>query len=149
MLRVERARVVTTYGEHLTGDPKTAAGRRNVTIPPNVLARLAHHLDSYVGEAPDSMLFVSEDGSPIEPRRLDRLWGQARKAIDRPDLHLHDLRHSGLTWFAETGATVAELMHRGGHASSSAAMRYQHATEARDRALAEALAALDDRPHST
>ncbi|MDA8356539.1 MAG: tyrosine-type recombinase/integrase, partial [Actinomycetota bacterium] len=66
----------------------------------------------------------------------------ARRAVGRPDLHLHDLRHSGLTWSAATGASVAELMRRAGHKSPAAAMRYQHATEDRDRALAGALAEL-------
>lgn len=62
--------------------------------------------------------------------------------IGRNDLRLHDLRHTGLTWSAATGATLAELMHRAGHKSSVAAQRYQHATEDRDRALAHALAEL-------
>jgi hypothetical protein len=43
---------------------------------------------------------------------------------------------------AATGATVAELMHRAGHKSALVALRYQHATEDRDRALADALGAL-------
>jgi hypothetical protein len=60
----------------------------------------------------------------------------------RPDLHLHDLRHSGLTWAAATGASTAELMRRGGHANPRAALRYQHATADRDKALADALGAL-------
>jgi len=60
----------------------------------------------------------------------------------RADLRLHDLRHSGLTWSAATGASVAELMRRAGHASPTAALRYQHATEDRDRVLADALADL-------
>ena len=59
--------------------------------------------------------------------------------IGRPDLHLHDLRHSGLTWVAASGASLAELMRRGGHSTPSAAMVYQHATEDRDKALAAAL----------
>jgi len=62
--------------------------------------------------------------------------------VDRPDLHLHDLRHSGNTWAAATGASTAELMARMGHASPVAALRYQHATEERDRAIAEALSKL-------
>jgi hypothetical protein len=33
-------------------------------------------------------------------------------------------------------------MRRAGHASQSAALRYQHATDARDRVLADALAQL-------
>jgi hypothetical protein len=55
------------------------------------------------------------------------------------------LRHAGLTWTAATGATIAELMHRAGHASPIAALRYQHATVERDRILADALAELAPR----
>ena len=55
---------------------------------------------------------------------------------------MHDLRHSGLTWSAATDATVAELQRRAGHASPAVGMRYQHATDDRDRALADALAGL-------
>ena len=76
------------------------------------------------------------------PSTLDRVWQRARKTVGRPDLFLHDLRHSGLTWAAASGASVAELMRRGGHANPRAALRYQHATEDRDRAIADALAGL-------
>jgi integrase len=48
-------------------------------------------------------------------------------------------RHTGLTLAAATGATTVELMHRAGHSSSVAAMRYQHATKERDRIIAYAL----------
>ena len=57
-------------------------------------------------------------------------------------MFFHDLRHSGLTWAAASGASVAELMRRGGHANPRAALRYQHATEDRDRVIADALADL-------
>ncbi len=55
------------------------------------------------------------------------------------DLHFHDLRHTANTLAAATGASTRELMHRMGHASSAAALRYQHATRDRDRAIAQAL----------
>ncbi|MDA8281704.1 MAG: integrase, partial [Actinomycetota bacterium] len=38
-----------------------------------------------------------------------------------------------------TGASTRELIARMGHASPDAAIRYQHATEDRDRAIADAL----------
>ena len=41
-----------------------------------------------------------------------------------------------------TGATTKELMRRAGHSSSAAALRYQHTTEDRDKAIAEALSSL-------
>ena len=55
------------------------------------------------------------------------------------DLHLHDLRHTGSTWSAQSGATLKELMSRIGHSSTRAAMIYQHATRERDQAIAAAL----------
>ncbi|HEY5245512.1 MAG TPA: hypothetical protein VIJ60_07570 [Acidimicrobiales bacterium] len=73
---------------------------------------------------------------------LGSAWDKARKAVGRPDLRFHDLRHSCLTWSAATGATIAELMRRAGHASPRAAFRHQRATEDRHRALADALAGL-------
>jgi integrase len=56
-----------------------------------------------------------------------------------PVLHLHDLRHTGGTLTAQTGATLKEIMSRIGHGSTRAAMIYQHATDERDRKIAEAL----------
>lgn len=77
------------------------------------------------------------------PSTINRIWQRARKAIGRTDLFYHDLRHSGLTWAAASGASIAELMRRGGHANPTAALRYQHATEDRDCAIADALADLE------
>jgi integrase len=63
----------------------------------------------------------------------------AREAAGRPDLRLHDLRHTGAVLAAQTGATLAELMARLGHSTPGAAMRYQHAARDRDQEIAEAL----------
>jgi integrase len=141
-LRIERAFVVHTDGSKAIGPPKTEAGLRTIAIPGNVAPLLTHHLKTYVDGRPDAWLFPAESGQPIPPQTLNRAWARARRAVGRPDLHLHDLRHSGLTWSAAAGATTAELMHRAGHASPAAALRYQHATADRDRALADALAQL-------
>jgi integrase len=140
-VHIERSRVPAGSAVVL-GPPKTAAGVRTLAIPANVLPALQDHLDRFVRPEPDAWLFADPSGSPVSPRTLDRAWNDARKAIGRPELHLHDLRHSGLTWAAATGATTAELMKRGGHANPRAALGYQHATADRDRALADALAEL-------
>ena len=141
VLDVERTRAVVGVGQ-LIGLPKTDAGRRAVAVPPNILPDLASHLALFVSPAPDAWLFVGEKGGPVTPGVLYDAWAEARQKVGRADLRLHDLRHAGLTWAAATGASVAELMRRGGHSSSAAAMRYQHATADRDRALAVALAEL-------
>lgn len=70
-------------------------------------------------------------------RRLDRSHdGGTDKAGD------NDLRHVANTMAASTGAGLRELMYRMGHASPDAARRYQHATQERDAAIAQALGAL-------
>ena len=58
--------------------------------------------------------------------------------------HFHDLRHTGNTLAAGTGASTRELMARMGHASARAALIYQHASEERDILIAERLSAMTD-----
>ena len=137
-LSVTKTRTTTMSGTTVVKAPKTKAGRRTVAVPGPTLTALTCHLAAYAGDRPDDLVVDVTD------RALGVAWRRARLAAGRPDLHFHDLRHSGLTWSAATGASVAELMRRAGHASQSAALRYQHATDARDRALAEALGAMDE-----
>jgi integrase len=129
-------------GQLVMKEPKTKAARRTVAIPPHLLPAIAAHLDSYTGTAEDALVVTGEKGGPLRPHVLQKHWAQARRSIGRPELHIHDLRHTGNTWAAATGASTRELMARMGHATPDAALRYQHATEDRDRILAEALAKL-------
>jgi integrase len=135
-LTVAVTRTTKTDGTTVEKAPKTDAGRSTIAIPANVVPVLTDHLHRHVGPEPDALLLDCTD------RALGLAWDKARQPVGRPDLRLHDLRHTGLTWSAATGASVAELMRRAGHKSSAAAMRYQHATEDRDRVLADALAEL-------
>jgi len=141
-IRIERSVVRPMDGMTVIGPPKTSAGARTLTVLSNVLPVLREHLRRYVAPQPQAWLFTNESGGPMIPVTLNRIWQRARKVIGRTDLHYHDLRHTGLTWAAASGASVAELMRRGGHANPAAALRYQHATEERDRAIADALAEL-------
>lgn len=139
-LSVQETRTQTMKRKEVVKEPKSRAGVRVLAIPPNIVPVLAAHLERHVGPEPTSRLLVGVDGVPLPYRAVDYHVRKARNEINRPDVHLHDLRHSGLTWAAATGATTAELMKRGGHANPQAALRYQHATVDRDRAMAEALA---------
>lgn len=138
-ITIRRAVVMdSATGKPIIGKPKTEAGRRTVAIPPNVTESLAAHLESHAGPV---WLFPGPEES-AHPRALTFAWAKARRAPGRRDVHFHDLRHSGLTWAAATGATTAELMARAGHSSPATALRYQHASKDRDRVLAEALGQL-------
>jgi integrase len=70
-----------------------------------------------------------------------RQWraGLLRKRLGVPDLHLHDLRHTGNTFAAQSGASLRDLMARMGHDSPAAALVYQHSSRAADEAIAAAL----------
>lgn len=138
VLRVERA-VTSRDGQVFVGDPKSAAGRRTVAIPPHLLPVVGEHLEQLVPPAVGSLLFPAVHGGHLAPTTLQGPWSKARTAAGRPDLRFHDLRHTGATLAAATGATLAELMTRLGHSTPAAALRYQHAAADRDRAIAEAL----------
>lgn len=58
------------------------------------------------------------------------------------DIAFHDLRHTGQSMAASTGATVVDLEKRLGHASSAAALRLIHAVEGRQLEIAKALSDL-------
>ena len=116
---------------------------RDVAIPPHIVREVKAHLASeYVGVTPDALLFAAQSGRHLQPSTLYRHFYKARDAAKRPDLRWHDLRHSGAVLAAQTGATLAELMARLGHSTPAAAMRYQHAAQGRDQAIAAALSAL-------
>ena len=66
-------------------------------------------------------------------------WGygynEAKRKAGIEGIGFHTMRHTGSTLYAATGATLAEIMVRGGWKTQSAAMIYQHAAEGRDSAL--------------
>ncbi len=75
-------------------------------------------------------------------RRVRRADGRARRQVGMPDFRFHDLRHTGQTMAAATGATIKDLMRRLGHASPAASYRYLHAVDGRDAEIASALSEL-------
>jgi integrase len=147
VLHVHRA-VTYRAGQFYVGKPKTAAGVRDVTVPPHIRPILKAHLKTHVGAAADSLLFPGDNGQHLHSDRYRIPWEKARAAIGKPRLRVHDLRHVGAVLAAQSGATTAELMYRLGHATPQMALRYQHVAEGRDAAIAEALSALATRDNT-
>ena len=70
------------------------------------------------------------------------VWRQTPRSCERmptPDLHFHDLRHTGNRFAASTGAGLKDLMARMGHDSERAAMIYLHETRGADLAITAAI----------
>lgn len=129
-------------GTILVSEPKTEAGKRKIALPGPLVSELASHLDSFTAPSPDAVVFCGPKGGPLRPHVWQKNWDAARRTVGLENLHFHDLRHVANTMAASTGASLRELMYRMGHASPDAALRYQHATQERDAAIAQALGAL-------
>jgi integrase len=71
-----------------------------------------------------------------------RVWLPALEKAGLPEIHFHDLRHTGNVLTATAGANLRELMARMGHASTRAALIYLHDTADRQRAIATAVSDL-------
>ena len=128
--------------------PKSGAGVRTVHLPPHLIPELEHHLSTHV---PTDCLYVfpNSKGEPIKRSSFRSVWLRARAKAGLPTLRFHDLRHTGNTFAAATGASTRELMARMGHSSMRAALIYQHATKDRDAAIAAALSQLAEAATAT
>lgn len=112
---------------------------RVVSLPAFLVGEIKEHLASNSDSRHPGFIFLGARGGPLRRAVLHRAWDEARRSVGLDYLHFHDLRHSGNTLAASTGASTRELMSRMGHASSEAALRYQHASRERDRAIASKL----------
>jgi integrase len=138
VIKIRRG-VVRTDNGYVVGTPKSAAGVRDVAIPPHLLPALKEHLRGHVNGR-NGLLFPAADGvSHLAPSTLYKVFYPAREVAGRPDLRWHDLRHTGAVLAASTGATLAELMSRLGHSTAGAALRYQHAAAGADKRIAARL----------
>lgn len=140
-LRVERS-VRRVGGRWVVGEPKTDAGHRTVTLPAAIAAVLEEHLEKHVAAAPDALLFSTSTGGYLARSNWNSTFRRAASAIGLPAVRPHELRHTGATLAAGTGATTKELMRRLGHSSPAAALLYQHAADDRDADIARALDAM-------
>lgn len=143
VIHVRRGAVRTKSGSQMN-PPKSRAGLRKVTMPPNIIEVITNHLNEFVGPEPTARVFPGTNGGVLAPSSLNKVFYPAREKIGYPEMHWHDLRHTGGTMAAQAGGTLREIQDRLGHSTVAAAMRYQHSTESRQAELAEKLAKLAD-----
>ncbi len=119
-------------------DPKSEAGKRTVAIPPHIIPLLEEHAREYAGP----IYFVADSrGNQSRGNTIYQAFVRARKTVGLT-LAFHDLRHTGQSLAAATGASLVDLKKRLGHSSTAAAQRYMHAVEGRDAQIADALSKL-------
>jgi integrase len=132
--------LVEVNGAFTIGPPKSAAGRRTVTLPAAVVAALAEHLANYTRDSPDTFVFLSSLGRHLRRSNFNRrVWQPATQAAGVEGLRVHDLRHTAGTLATAAGGSLRQVMHRLGHSTTVAAVRYQHVMAERDAAIAREL----------
>ncbi|MFC5831213.1 tyrosine-type recombinase/integrase [Nonomuraea insulae] len=129
-------------GSVTIGPPKSEAGKRLVSIPATLLPDLRKHMETYAEKGEHGHVFVGPKGAKLRRANFTRVWAAALKKAKLGGFHFHDLRHTGNTLAAQSGATLRDLMTRMGHSSTRAALIYQHTAMERDRAIADALGKL-------
>lgn len=113
-------------------DPKSGSLRR-IAIPSSLIPDIIHHFDKYVDSGRESLLFPGQNRSqPIGHTTFNKAWKKVRDQV-KPGFRFHDLRATGLTEYARSGATLKDIMERGGHSDATTAMRYQRMAEDQDR----------------
>jgi integrase len=125
------------------GPPKSETGVRAVALPSVATTALrAHKNGDSVQDGQEALIFTGQKGALLRSGN----FGRAVQWIDTVErlgllsgFHVHDLRHTGNTLAAASGASTRELMHRMGQSSMRAALIYQHATSERDREIADGM----------
>ena len=112
-------------GTRMLGPPKTHSGRRTVTLSAFVVDELADHMHRFVGSESEAVVLTGPKGAPLRRGSWNGKWNAVRKAVGCDGLRFQDLRHTGNTLAAATGASTKELMARVGHSSARAALHYR------------------------
>jgi integrase len=137
-----RQQIIEVNGRFLGfGEPKTAAGKRTVDLPAFLCAMIEEQLAERAQPGPDGLVFVNTRGNPPHTSSFaSQTWLKARRAIGRPDLRWHDLRHTAVALAIAQGAHPKAIQERMGHASITITLDpYGHLFPALGRQVAEGL----------
>ncbi|SCK24845.1 Site-specific recombinase XerD [Streptomyces sp. WMMB 714] len=139
-LRISLASPELTTGRRVTGEPKSTAGKRTLILPAFIHTDLKRHIEWFAEKETDGLLFVGEKGAPFRRSTFGRKWRKARAKVGLPEgFRFYDLRHTGNTLAADTGAKLKDLMVRMGQSSVRAALIYQHSSLTHQRELADSI----------
>jgi integrase len=150
-LRVERSIEETTAGLRLK-PPKTKRGRRNITLPPETVARLRAHkvqqmqlrLLLSMGK-PDAttLVFSDVEGRLLKPHTVSRAWRRAVVALKLPAVTFHALRHTHASMLINAGVDILTISRRLGHSKAAITLDvYGHLIGGADEAAADAISAV-------
>ena len=115
------------------GELKTENGHRIIYMPDVLrkeLLKLKEKRDEMVREGSfikSPYVFISRLGKPFEPHSVTQAFARAAKRAGLEGMHLHDLRHTAITYMLEAGVNPRTVSEIAGHSSPSFTMaQYGH-----------------------
>jgi integrase len=132
--------------------PKSKAGRRDITLPDILVNALREHRRSQLelrmrlgaGRLPDdALLFADIDGSLPAPNAFSAAWIDFAKSIGASEVTFHALRHTHASQLIDAGVDIVTISKRLGHAKPDITLRvYAHLFRNDDRKAALAINAV-------
>jgi integrase len=132
---------LSEVGGHISsGPPKTAASRRQVSLPRYLVEHLRKHMGTY-GPGDNNRVFTAPMGGPLRRTLFRRrVWLPAvNESVGQP-CRFHDLRHSHVALLIAEGTHPKIIQARLGHASIGTTLDvYGHLFDGLDEAAADSL----------
>jgi integrase len=100
-------------GERVPGSPKSDAGFRTVALPSVLVTVMREHLAEFPASDPEELIFKGPKGASLRRNNFHRSvhWAECVARAGLPEgFRFHDLRHTGNTLAASSGASTRELM---------------------------------------
>jgi integrase len=150
MVRITKALEETRANGITIKPPKSAAGKRDVSLPAIVLEALRDHRREQLerrmalgaGKPTDNALVFGDPvtGRHRSPRNFSKAWARCATAIGFSGITFHALRHSHASMLIRTGLDIVTISKRLGHAKADVTLRcYAHLVEGNDRVAADAI----------
>ena len=144
-LSVTRALHHLQDGSLIFRQPKTAKGRRLISLSPSTTTLLREHreqqeemrqaLGSTLTE--DDLVFCHVDGKPLLPNSVSHAWTKLASRTGLKGIRLHDARHTHASLMLKQGIHPKIVQERLGHASIQITLdTYSHVTPGLQQAAA-------------
>jgi integrase len=129
--------VIAVHHDVRFGQPKTAKGRRSLSLDPGTVAvlktwRRQQREEKMLlgpGYRDHDLVFCKATGEPLHPERVSREFDRRVERWELPRITLHGLRHSWATLALARGVHPKVVQERLGHSTVSTTMDlYSHTT---------------------
>ena len=129
--------------------PKSKAGRRDISLPGTLVDALREHrrrelelrMRLGLGKLPDdTLLFANLQGDPLRPGNMSSDWSEDAEALGVPGVTFHGLRHTHASQLIARDVDIVTVSKRLGHAKPSITLAiYAHLFHTDDRKAAAAI----------